>query len=67
MTEWPLDDNTSEEALHPYLTRKDELSVNGGCLLWGPRKGRKLVVKELHEITWEYHITKELQHGWKAL
>ena len=54
MTGWPLDDNTSEEALRPYLTRKDELSVHSGCLLWGsrvivPPKGRELIVKELHE------------------
>ena len=50
----PVDDNTSEEALRPYLTRKDKLSVHRGCLLWGtrvivPPKGREMIVKELHE------------------
>ena len=33
MSGWPVDDKTSEEALRPYLIRKDELSVHSGCLL----------------------------------
>ena len=38
-----------------YFTRKDELSVQDACLLWGnrvvvPPKGRARVVEELHEV-----------------
>ena len=49
---WP--NYNSDEALKPYFSRKDELSVQDGCLLWGnrvviPRKERTRVVEELHE------------------
>lgn len=49
---WP--NHNSDEALKPYFTRKDELSVQDGCLLWGnrvvvPPKERARVVEELHE------------------
>ena len=69
MTGWPLDDNTSEEALRPYLTRKDELSVHSGCLLWGsrvivPPKGRELIVKELHESHPGISRMKSLARGY---
>ena len=42
---WP-DDETGEDTLSPYTARKDELSVQNGCLLWGsrvvvPPQGRK--------------------------
>ena len=45
----------SDEALKPYFSRKDELSVQDGCLLWGnrvviPPKERARVVEELHDI-----------------
>ena len=70
MTGWPLDDNTSEEALRPYLTRKkDELSVHSGCLLWGsrvivPPKGHELIVKELHESHPGISCMKSLARGY---
>ena len=48
---WP--NYNSDEALKPYFSRKDELSVQDGCLLWGnlviPPKERASVVEELHE------------------
>lgn len=40
--------------LEPYLTRKDELYIEIGCVMWGPRlvvpeSCRQAVVRELHE------------------
>ena len=48
---WP---DTVEEELKDYFNRRDELSVQQGCLLWGtrviiPSKGRELMLKELHQ------------------
>jgi len=47
---WP--NHNSDEALKPYFSRKDELSVQDGCFLWGnrvviPPKERARVVEEL--------------------
>ena len=44
----------SEEVFKPYIIRKDKLSVQDGCLLWGsrvvvPPEERERVVEELHE------------------
>ena len=44
----------TDDALQPYARRKDELSVQDGCLLWGnrvvvPPQGRSKVIDELHE------------------
>ena len=44
-----------EEGLKPYLTRKNELSTEGGCVLWGgrvviPEKLRQAVLEELHDV-----------------
>ena len=49
---WPL--SVEEEALKPYFARREELSVHGGCLLWGsrvviPPQGREEVLNVLHE------------------
>ena len=44
--------HNSDEALKPYFTRKEELSVLDGCLLWGNRvvvPPKERVVEELHE------------------
>ena len=43
-----------DEVLKPYVSRKDELSVQDGCVLRGnrvviPPKEKARVVKELHE------------------
>ena len=47
---WP---QKCEEELQPYWTRRFELTVEGGCLLWGirviaPRKLRTQLLDELH-------------------
>lgn len=43
-----------DPALQPFYRRKHELSVEGGCVLWGtrviiPPQGRRRMMKELHE------------------
>ena len=48
---WPSQEANPE--LAAYRVRKDELSVQDGCVLWGPRvvippKGRQQVLQELH-------------------
>lgn len=45
---------SADEALPPYFTRKEELMIQHGCLLWGssvviPPKLRTRVIEELHE------------------
>ena len=52
LTGWPAQE--IEPELQPYFRRKDELSVEDGCVLWGtrvviPKRGRDRVVKMLHE------------------
>ena len=51
---WKLESNDSQEYA-PYVTRKDELSTDGGCVLWGsrvviPKKLRGKVLEMLHNI-----------------
>ena len=51
---WPSHLSSEEEELKPYMRRRYELSVEDGCVLWGsrvivPPKGRKVVLKMLHE------------------
>ena len=46
--------NTADENLKPFQKRRDELSVQAGCVLWGsriiiPPPGRRKVIEELHE------------------
>ena len=48
-------ESSKEEDLKPYWSRKDELSVESGCLLWGgrviiPQNLRKTVLLELHDV-----------------
>ena len=48
---WPSDDKSPD--LAAYRVRKDELSVQGGCVIWGarvvtPQQGRQQVMRELH-------------------
>ena len=48
---WP---ETVETDLKPFFHRRNELSVQQGCILWGPRvvippQGRKDMLKELHQ------------------
>ena len=49
---WP--DCCPDPTLAPFASRKAELSVLGGCILWGsrviiPEQGRDAVLQELHE------------------
>ena len=44
---------TTDEAVKPFQRRKDELSMQDGCILWGsrviiPPPGRQKVIDELH-------------------
>ena len=48
---WPSE--VDEEALKPYFSRREKLSVHAGCLLWGarvivPPQGRDEVLNILH-------------------
>ena len=52
MQGWP--ENITSKEITPYKQRKDELSVEDGCLLWGtrviiPHKLRQHVLQEIHE------------------
>ncbi len=49
---WP--EQCPSEELRPYWSRRSELSVQDGCLLWGsrvavPPQGRENIMTELHE------------------
>ena len=49
---WP-NQCPSEEVLKPFTHRRNELSVEDGCILWGnrvvvPAVGRARVMEELH-------------------
>ena len=49
---WP--NNVTEVPCKPYFSRKGELSVLDGCILWGtrvviPPPGRQPLLKELHQ------------------
>ena len=52
LTSWPQ--SVQNEQLRPYLQRKDEISIQDGCLLWGsrviiPPQGRTQILNLLHE------------------
>ena len=49
---WP--DSAENSDIKPYFSRRNELSVHSGCILWGtrvvvPTPGRQAVLQELHE------------------
>lgn len=51
---WPKEFKEGSPELQPFIRRRDELSTEGGCILWGsrvivPLKGRKQALKILHE------------------
>ena len=63
---WPAQVN--DENIKPYLTRKDEISVQDGCLLWGsrvvvPPKGRTDVLNLLHDTHPGMSRMKSLARG----
>ena len=50
---WREERNEGDEELKPYWTRRWELSLHEGCILWGnrvviPTHGREYVLRELH-------------------
>lgn len=51
---WTGEDKTSKD-LKPYYMHKEELSAEGGCVLWGrrviiPKIIRRRILEELHEV-----------------
>ena len=51
---WPAQEQSNDLNLQSYVRRKDELSTEGGCVLWGsrvivPTKGRRRALEMLHE------------------
>jgi hypothetical protein len=54
MTGWPM--HCTEEYLKPYFNRKDQLSTEQECLLWGSRVIVPLRLREklLEELHWEH-------------
>ena len=51
---WPSQVSTDEQ-FQPYICRRDELSTEGGCVLWGnrvvlPKRGRKRALELLHDV-----------------
>ena len=66
---WPETDSDTSDDLKPYARRKLELSVEGGCVLWGcrvvvPRKGRKSALQMLHEAHPGVARMKSLARGY---
>ena len=64
---WPARART-ESDLQPYFQRRDELSTEGGCLLWGsrvviPPRGRERALKLLHEAHPRIARMKALARG----
>ena len=62
LTGWPS--GCSPEIM-PFFSRKDELSVEGGCILWGcrvvvPPKKREQIMAELHDIHPGITLMKEV-------
>ena len=53
-TGWPDGMTSVQQELQPFVRRKNELSVETGCILWGnrvviPTRGREQVVTLIHE------------------
>ncbi|XP_062606687.1 uncharacterized protein K02A2.6-like [Saccostrea cucullata] len=53
MNGWNFSVKADDKELYRYFTRKDELTIHNGCLLWGmrvvvPTKLRDHILKELH-------------------
>ena len=64
---WPH--HCQDVQLHPYLSRKAELTIEGGCVLWGnrvivPPQGRAQVIAELHEAHPGISRMKALARGY---
>ena len=53
LSAWRTDMDEAEVEMKPYYSRKDELTVLKGCILWGsrvviPPQGREALTEELH-------------------
>ena len=64
---WPH--HCQDVQLHPYLSRKAELTIEGGCVLWGnrvivPPQGQAQVIAELHEAHPGISRMKALARGY---
>jgi len=64
---WPH--HCQDVQLHPYLSRKAELTIESGCVLWGnrvivPPQGRAQVIAELHEAHPGISRMKALARGY---
>ena len=67
MSAWP--GKSRDEQLQPYLKRKNEISIQDGCLLWGsrviiPPQGRRQVLDLLHETHPGVSRMKSLARGY---
>ena len=67
MTGWPEDGLPTD--YQPYTSRRDQLSVLDGCLLWGsrvivPPQGRQVILDELHETHPGINKMKALAHSY---
>lgn len=64
---WPH--HCQDVQLHPYLSRKAELTIEGGCVLWGnrvivPPQGQAQVIAELHKAHPGISRMKALARGY---
>ena len=64
---WPI--SVPEENLIPFSRRRNELSVQDGCILWGsrvviPPPGRDLILTELHQTHPGISRMKSLARGY---
>ena len=64
---WPI--SVPEENLIPFSRRRNELSVQDGCILWGsrvviPPPGRDLILTELHQTHPGISQMKSLARGY---
>lgn len=53
LTGWPSAKVTKDDSLYPFASRRDELSILDGCILWGnrliiPHQGQASILEELH-------------------
>lgn len=67
MSGWPSSQLGSE--FQPYVSKKDELSVLDGCLLWGsrliiPPPGCEPLIQQLHDVHIGVSRMKSLGRGY---
>lgn len=67
--QWPSRIGESENELRPFWTRREELTVLEGCLMWGsrlviPPPGREVLLELLHESHIGSSRMKSLARGY---